>query len=971
MRIPSPPPRASKLEHNHVTQAAPDSDPLLSRLFKIRPQETRRVLLLFVYLLSAVGAFILGRNARDTLFLSHFSRDVLVYMYISQALVVALPAWGYARFTNHFRRDKLLAWSLGIMAVMALGWWALLRLDQPWVFIALYNWVELVGALMMIQFWTFAGDVFSSREAKRIFPFIGGGGVLANIVVGSVIVGAVQAFGVGSLLLMMAGLLLVCLGCAVTLGRVEAVRLEEQARDRRRADERTKMRVSTEAQGITQSKHLQIIAMMTCITFVTVQFVDFQFKSVTRETFKGAELAAFYGYFTVITGFIAAVAQFGLSARLLENFGVVAALLVLPVSMLFGNSWVLLAGGGLWAVTFTQAAQTSFRYSIYDATMQVLYTPVPANVRGRAKSFIDGILKPAAIGGAGFLMWLLGNKLQLSVASMAWVVTGLLCVWVGLVLSIKREYVRELLSTLRKRRLDFDHASLIISDAPTITFLKQTLQHQDAHQVRNALELLPRVQGDTFATELTALLSHEQADIRARAVGLLGQSQTLAGASAIAACFNDVNEEVRAAAIRAFCLLGRERAIGTVAPFLEQKEAAVRAAAVAGMIAHGGLDGILRAAEPLKHMLESPDAPVREQAARVLVEIRVRNFYQPVLTLMRDTSSRVQLAAIAAAGEMQSPELIPALVYKLAVRETAHAAGRALARYGEGVMEVLGKVLAQPNEDIAIRRQIPRILAQLGGRRALDLLLAHLEVSDPGLRREVARAAVRVRDRLGTVTVAPEPVEAIITREVKEAFQLIAAMEDLGPRLQNGSSLLFDSLGERAAWARDRIFRMLAIIYPSKTVELVFGNLTSPSPNVRANAVEVLDNMLSKNIKRVLIPLVEETPADARLRAGAQLFKLERQDVEHWLKELMGGPDPWLRVCALHEIAERRLTALLPDIAQRLRDEDPVVRETAVRTLTLLSPSNGWRTLLGPMEGERVAWVKRYSDSRLADAPAA
>jgi HEAT repeat protein len=435
------------------------------------------------------------------------------------------------------------------------------------------------------------------------------------------------------------------------------------------------------------------------------------------------------------------------------------------------------------------------------------------------------------------------------------------------------------------------------------------------------------------------------------------------GAANIAQCFTDPDEEVRAAAIRSFCLLGGERAIATVTPFLGDAKAPVKAAAVAGLISHGGLDGILRAAEPLKQMLESPEAQVREQGARVLVEIRVRNFYQPVLQLMRDPSIRVQTAAIAAAGEMQSPELIPALIYKLAQRETAHAAGRALVRYGEGVLEILGKVLAQPHEDINIRRQIPRILAQLGSKRALDLLLAHLEVADPGLRREVARAAVRVRDRLGALVVAREPVEAIITREVRDAIQLLAAIEDLGQQ-SKGSALLHDSLNERVEWAKDRIFRMLAIIYPSKTVELVCGNLTSSSPNVRSNAVEVLDNMLSKGVKRVLIPLLEDGPGEAKLRLGAQLFKLERKNLEQLLKDLMVGPDPWLRVCAVHEAGERNLTSLTADVEARLADEDPVVRETAVRALTLLMPPEKWKRTLEPLKGERVSWVRKYALSR-------
>ena len=131
------------LQREACVDAAPQ-DSLLTRLFNIRPLEQPRVLLLFTYLLCAVGAFIIGRNVRDTLFLSHFDRDVLVYMYISQAVVVALPAWLYARYTNQFRRDRLLGASLMAMMVISLTLYGLIHLEQSWVFIVLYNWICLL-----------------------------------------------------------------------------------------------------------------------------------------------------------------------------------------------------------------------------------------------------------------------------------------------------------------------------------------------------------------------------------------------------------------------------------------------------------------------------------------------------------------------------------------------------------------------------------------------------------------------------------------------------------------------------------------------------------------------------------------------------------------------------------------------------------------------------------------------------------
>jgi hypothetical protein len=120
-----------------------------------------------------------------------------------------------------------------------------------------------------------------------------------------------------------------------------------------------------------------------------------------------ADLAncAMFCLFSAATGVIAAVMQLAVTGRLLERFGVVSALLVLPVTLFAGLvSHIASMLSAFAAVVFTKGAENAFRYSIYDATMQVLYTPVSSQVRGRAKTFIDGIVKPVSGGLAGAAM---------------------------------------------------------------------------------------------------------------------------------------------------------------------------------------------------------------------------------------------------------------------------------------------------------------------------------------------------------------------------------------------------------------------------------------------------------------------------------------------------------------------------------------------------------------------------------------
>ncbi len=916
---------------------------------KIRPGEAGKVFLMAGYLLLAVSAFIMGRIARDSLFLTVFSKDVLAYMYISVAVVLPLPAYLYARIADRFRRDKLILGTLGLIAVGLLSCRILVMLAPKVGYVVLYNYVEVIGIFLMLQFWTFAGDMFSSREAKRLFPFIGAGGVFAGIVCGAGVSGLVKVIGTENLLWVMIVLIGGCAAVVARLGALEKTRLREAVIQKQGAGKKVqKFQVTSQVVDVFASKHLRIIAGMTVATFITVPLIDYQFKVLAKVHFTDAvthavhtdALSAFMGAFSAVTGVVAAVMQLGLTGRILERFGVVVSLLVLPAMLLLGLSGMITTVVGtafVWAV-YTKGCENSFRYSIYDATMQVIYTPVPGHVRGRAKTFIDGIVKPVSGGIAGGAMVALVGPLGLPLTALAFVAAALTGLWIALILLIRREYVTELLNTLRKRRLDFSEKTLVIGDEATVAVLRRTLKSQNPAEVRNAVELARRVQGHDLTADVVRLLGHKDPDLRVRALEILAISSSIGASERIHALFSDPDDEVRAAAVRAFCAIVGEPALRVVKDMLKSDAPQVRGAAVASLIKHGGLEGILLSAEHLKEMQTSPEEAVRFAAAGVLRDIGVKNFYQPALALMRDPSARVQNAAIAAAAAMCSPELIPALVYKLGQRDTARAASLALASYGEPVVDVLGKVLAQEREEPTLRRQVPRILERIGTQRCLDVLMTSLSVRDPDTRREAARAAARLRDRLGS-RIDEARVRTLVDEEIREHYQNLAALEDLQPIAgHDGPNLLRDAIEERLARSLDRVFRLLAIVYPLKAIELIHANLKSTQATTRSNAVEVLDNLLDAEEKRRVLPLVEDGPRERVLARGSELYKLARKAPQDWIEGYLTGRDPWLVIVALHVTGELGLNRFKHIVSAHLRHPEAIVRETALRTFAVMAP---------------------------------
>ncbi len=946
-------------------------DALLESAFRIRPGEARRVGLLFVYIMSVVSTFIVGRTVRDTLFLSRYDLDQLPLMYVAVAPSVSLAAFMYARVADRHRRDRVIILSLSL-SCGALGViWVMLRSGAGlWIYPTLYVLVEIVGGLAVIQFWTFANDIFSSREAKRLFGIIGAGGVISNVIIGFAIRGAVKLVGAENLIGVCITLLIFCIWCIRAIAKDAGAELDTTVRPK-------SSKASARSASVFGSKHVKLIAALVAVTVLTVTIVDYQFKAIAKQSFEGreADLAAYFGAFYGYTGIVACVIQFFITSWLLERRGIVVALLLLPTVLVLGSGLLVFSGPlmtVLAAATFTKGSENVLRYTLNDSTMQLLYTPVPAHQRGRAKAFIDGMLKPTFVGLSGLTIYVLQFLLPEEgfAVRLGWFGMTLAGVWLALVFSIRSEYVRSLLNTLRSRRLDFDSAFTIRGDDTTLGVLRDALSSGREVDVLHGLELIGTLDVDVH-DELVPLLDHESPTVRVTCLRLLRDAGRLEDLDQIERRFQDEVEDVRAEAVQAFCALGGNRAIQKATEQVSDESPVVRGAAITGLINYGGLDGILTAGGALTELLKSDEPENRRQGAKVLASIGVKAFYQPVLELLNDSHAGVRLAGIEAAGAMLSTPLVPSLIYKLQHRDTARAAGRALVGYGPSLEPLLLKVLDNSGESMAIRMEIPGILAKIGTVDSFRRLLDGLESADCDLAIAMARAASRLRDRVRGVDVEDEVLVASTSRAIQSAYQALAIIDDLDLDEDN---LLREALFIRHKKFRSLAFRILEIRYPSRTIRLVYSNLDSDNKRTRANAIEVIDNLVSKEESRLLLPLIEDHGVQSSLKRGAELFDLERCDPDVWIARLLDDSSPWTVACTLDLVGQTGRVAHLDAAKKHLKAADPVVRESAcfcVERLAAPKPNGNDRDALAGIAKDAMeddAAIVRRAGSSLLNA---
>lgn len=916
---------------------------VLEMVLPVRRGERSLTAALFTHSLFAVGAFLTGRSVRDVLFLQHSDRKALAWMYVLSAIAVTATGVIYGRLATRIRRDLMALGSALLFAAGFLVLWVCERSQPPWVYPAIYVFVEVTGAMILVQFWTLANELFHAREAKRLYGLIGAGGTFANIFIGLLSARVATTFGTSSLLLMCVLLLVMTAGASLVAGFVGRQRLFARAASGRpSAAKRT-----GGASRVSGDPHLRTVAALAAVTFFTTTLVDFQFKVVAAEHVTGAELAAYFGNFSAVVGLLALALQLFGTGRLLNRVGVIGAAAVLPASLLFGNAALVFAPA-LWAAAATKGADTLFRYSVNDATTQILYLPVPAQARVAAKAFIDGVIKPSAIGLAGVTLAAYRTVGGGNPYNLAWVSLVLCLVWLAVVSSLRGKYLKTLQENLKQRRLNLDIAHHHVVDGSTSLVLSKALASDDDREVLNALQLLPTLEKLELDHRVEGLLEHQNPEVRKKALDYYAHRQTMRFANSVFRRFEDPDARVRAAAIDAFCAIGQDKAVRSVRGFLRDSDATIRAATITGMIRFGGLDGVLAAAEALKELIAHADPLMRVNAARVLGAIGVKNFYQPVLELMNDEDLRVRRAGLMAAGQLRSPEFVLPLIQRTQHVDTMREALEALTAYGAAILPTLEKVLSNRLEDAAIRRAAARVLGRLGNAEAVTLIAKHLDEGDEELRGRLYRALARAVKGGKIQLKELAPVRAALDRELARAWKLLELAEALslgdGPGLNTprhgeaaARALLASALKEKGSQVERRIFWLLAVVYPVADMEQIAAGVTealaADAPRRRANAVELLDNLLDRNLKRRFLPLLEDQPRAGRLQQVAPYYPLTPLTADHALVALCTDEAPWLRACAMWLSASLTTGPDREKLRAAMNDSNQVVREVAVAAL--------------------------------------
>ncbi|HEX5133235.1 MAG TPA: Npt1/Npt2 family nucleotide transporter [Candidatus Krumholzibacteria bacterium] len=434
-----------------VTERRGILDRLLSPFTVVNTGEGADAVLLTLAVFLLLTAYYVLKVVREPLILAGGGAELKSYTSAAQAVLLLFLIPAYSAIANRVNRIRLISISTLFFLSNLIVFYVLAVAGAPGLGVAFFVWVGIFNLMIIAQFWSFANDVYTPEQGKRLFAILGFGQTLGATLGSLVSKALIGPLGVYQLMLVAAGLLAGYLGLIWTVNR--------------RSRRATPSAAAPAAQPmvdrrggfamIARDRYLLLIGLLLLLlNFVNTngeyilgrvvsgeaarRVADGVTNGLAPDAFVRQFIGSFYAEYFTWVNVLTAVIQIFLVSRILRRFGVRAALFVLPVVAL-GAYGILAFIPSLALIRVAKIGENSLDYSLNNTTRQALFLPTSREAKYKAKAAIDTIFVRAGdLLSAGLVF--AGTLLALQPRHFALINMALVGVWLLIVAGIGRRH---------------------------------------------------------------------------------------------------------------------------------------------------------------------------------------------------------------------------------------------------------------------------------------------------------------------------------------------------------------------------------------------------------------------------------------------------------------------------------------------------------------------------------------------------
>jgi AAA family ATP:ADP antiporter len=380
-------------------------------------------------------AYYLCKTAREPLILAS-GAELKSYASVGQTLLLIPATYLYGLLSQKVGRLALITIVTLLFVSNLFIFFGLSVAGVP-IGLAFYLWVGIFSVMIIAQFWSFAADVYSEAQGKRLFAILGIGSTV-GAVAGAALAGSlIKPLGVYGMMLAAAAFLLAALGLTMIVAR----------RERRGALAGTGAESAEAPLGskggfalILADRYLLLVAalafVLNCVKTNGEYILDRSLlehvKAITpagvnAHAFSQVYIGTFKAHYFLYVNVATVVLQVFIVSRIIKYLGVRVALFIGPVLLLAGYSATAFAP--VFGLIFgLKIAENTLDYSLGNTSRQALWLLTSRDEKYQAKSVVDAaVVRAGDALSAG--VTLVGVTLHFGTVHFILVNLGLILIW--------------------------------------------------------------------------------------------------------------------------------------------------------------------------------------------------------------------------------------------------------------------------------------------------------------------------------------------------------------------------------------------------------------------------------------------------------------------------------------------------------------------------------------------------------------
>jgi len=862
----------------------------------------------------------------DSLFLNRLGE------YLDKAFLVTgilgIISTGIFSFLQNYIRFSVLTILviIGIL-VYTIGVYILLHFGAPeWQSALVFSMFCFSGpiiALLLLSYWGTFGRLFNFRQSKRIIGWIDTGQLIAAILASFLIPLSAKLIPdttdylmacAGSILIV--GILLFIISNSFTLSKNDPREFGAEVRK-----ESSLGRMFADPYIVLMS----VLLMVSMTAFVLNQF---SFQEMVRVQYPDQrELTNFNAFFTGAVYTLSLIMQTFVNSKIISNYGLRVSLFILPTILgvlslgsilagsIFGFDKVESPAGFIYFFLFVAMSRLfnwMLRDSLENPVFKLFFIPLDSRIRFNVQAKVEGLVNESSRFIAGLLIFGLAFIPAFEIIHISVFLVLFAGCYFLVVNRLYGGYKNKI--RLKLEGSEFQQDKLEKGFARITKKLEDLITFPNSGMAVFSFRLLEKLNASRVGDWVNSLIKNKDEAARIYAQEKMNEIKGLS--------ISD----------RYVIRINTEKTATSDRTIINKNELKL-------MLENEGEITRLR----IQQLCRSSDAHNRQYGAELLLHTSSEDYASFLIDLLQDSNMTVRLTAIKTAVRKNNPEVINALIRNLDNPIVGNQAMSTLVQIGERTLSALESSFYKIGQSTNLILKIVQTMGRIGGYRARDLLWNKIEYPNKIVISQVllSLGECGFKANISQITRIKYAIESDIA-DIRWNLSAIQEIDSDGFGQEIIQSLRWEIQNDI-----EHVYMLLAMLYDTRSIQLVKENIDSGTAEGITYAVELLDVFLSDQLKQRVIPIVDDISESERINRLDVFYPRIKFDSKLVLKFIINRDftqsNRWTKACVLYWIGTNKISDFKLDLMAHMFNPDMLIREVASWALTQIDSEEYFR----------------------------